>query len=118
MQNDQVLRKACSLQEIAQQVHSSYEGWIKRSLQPDADEFIQECTGSLMATVKECFHLVVLDGLELKDLDQVELGTISICRRGHEVAERRSVRRGNYGGLDRTRVLQRTLVDRQDRRKP
>jgi hypothetical protein len=70
MQNDQVLRKACSQQEIAQQVHSSYEGWIKRSLQSDADEFIQECTGSLMATVKECFHLVVLDGLELKDLDR------------------------------------------------
>jgi hypothetical protein len=68
MQNDQVLRKACSQQEIAQQVHSSYEGWIKRSLQPDADEFIQECTGSLMATVKACFHLVVLDGPELKDL--------------------------------------------------
>jgi hypothetical protein len=33
-----------------------------------------------MATVKERFHLVVLDGLELKNLDQVELGTISICR--------------------------------------
>ena len=33
-----------------------------------------------MATVKERFHLAVLDGLELKNLDQVELGTISICR--------------------------------------
>lgn len=80
MQNNPELRKACSQDEIAQQVHTCYEGWIKRSLQPDADEFVQECAGSLMATVKERFHLVVLDGLELKDLDRVELGTISICR--------------------------------------
>ncbi|WP_263384788.1 HEPN domain-containing protein [Granulicella arctica] len=80
MENDPALRKACSQHEIALQVHTSYEGWIKRSLQPDADEFIQECAGSLMATVKERFHLVMLDGLELKDLDKVELGTISIYK--------------------------------------
>jgi hypothetical protein len=80
LQNDHALRKACSQQEIAQQTHTSYEGWIKRSLRPDADEFLQECIGSLMATVKERFHLVVLEGLEMKGLDRAELGTISICK--------------------------------------
>lgn len=80
MKKDSTLRKPCTPKEIAGQVHTSYEGWIKRKLQPDADEFIEDCRSSLMETVKERTHLVVLEGLELTDLHRLDLGTISICR--------------------------------------
>lgn len=78
MQREPDLRKRCSQNEIAQQVHSSYEGWIKQSLQPDADEFIKECRGSLLSTVKARTYLVIFEGLELKDLDNLKLGMMSI----------------------------------------
>ena len=80
MQRIPDLRNSCSPKEIAKQVHENYEGWIKRSLQPDAVEFIEDCCAALSSEVKERFHLVTLEGLELGDVDRLELGPISICK--------------------------------------
>jgi hypothetical protein len=80
MQRVPELRDSCSPKEIAGQVHESYEGWIKQSLQPDAAEFTKECFDALLSTVKEHIHLVTLEGLELSDLDRLELGRVSICK--------------------------------------
>lgn len=80
MQDCPELRDCCSPKEISGQMHDSYEGWVKRSLQPDADEFIKECRDTLLSSVKEHIHLVTLEGLELSDLDRLELGPVSICK--------------------------------------
>ena len=72
--------KECSRKEIAQQIHEGYETWIKQSLQPDADEFVAECRDKLLLTVKERSHLISLAGLELDDVDQIELGRVTICK--------------------------------------
>jgi hypothetical protein len=80
MQKVPELRRSCSLDEIARQVHGSYEGWIGRLQQPDADEFIESCTQPLLAQVSERTHLINLHGLELRDLDRLDLGTVFICK--------------------------------------
>ena len=50
----------CTSGEIAQQVHESYEGWLKQRLVPDSGEFVEECSAKLLATVKERSHLINL----------------------------------------------------------
>ena len=80
MQKVPDLRRSCSLDEIAQQVHGSYEGWLGRLQQPDADEFIESCAQPLLAQVLERTHLISLHGLELSDMDRLDLGTVFICK--------------------------------------
>jgi hypothetical protein len=74
------LRESCSLDEIAEQVHKSYEGWIGRSQRPDAGEFIESCTQTLLAQVTERTHLINLHGLELGDIVRLDLGAVFICK--------------------------------------
>lgn len=74
------LRDSCSADEIAQQVHDSYEGWIVRLQQPDIDEFIVSCTQPLLSQVLERMHLVNLQGLQLSDMDRLDLGAVFICK--------------------------------------
>jgi len=70
----------CTSGEIAQQVHESYEGWLKQRLVPDSGEFVEECSAKLLATVKERSHLINLAGLELTDIERIELGPVTICK--------------------------------------
>ncbi len=79
MQKVPELRRTCSANEIAQQVHESYEGWIGRLLQPDAEEFVESCTQALLAQVFERTYLINFHGLELGDMDRVDLGPMFIC---------------------------------------
>lgn len=71
---------SCSSNEIAQQVHESYDGWIEREQRPDVDAFIESCTQPLLAQVTERTYLINLHGLELTNLDRMELGSIFICK--------------------------------------
>jgi hypothetical protein len=74
------LRDSCSPKEIAAQVHESYEGWIKRLLQPDGQEFVDGVRDALLATVKEHVFLVGVEGIDLEDLDRLNLGLTTICK--------------------------------------
>jgi len=74
------LRDSCSSKEIAEQVHESYEGWIKRLLQPDGQEFVDGVRDALLATVKERIFLVGVEGLDLEDLERLNLGLTTICK--------------------------------------
>lgn len=80
MQKIPELRDSCSSKEIAVQVHESYEGWIKRLLQPDGQEFVDGVRDALLAAVKERVFLVGVEGLDLEDLDRLNLGLTTICK--------------------------------------
>jgi hypothetical protein len=68
MQHVPELRDSCSPKEIAEQVHESYEGWIRQLFQPDAAVFIKECCDALLSTV-----------------NRLELGPVSICKPDMEI---------------------------------
>src|ERR1700739_29161 len=74
------LKNLCSEREIATQVHTSYEGWLRQRLQPDAREFIDGVQETLLATVKDHVHLVILEGVELIGLEKIQLGSTTIVK--------------------------------------
>src|ERR1700749_771319 len=74
------LRNSCSPNEIAVKVHESYEVWIKRLLQPDQQQFVEGGRDALLSTVKEYVFLVGMEGLELEDMDRLDLGPTTICK--------------------------------------
>jgi hypothetical protein len=78
IQGNVALKDLCSEREIEVQVHTAYESWIRKLLQPDADEFLQDVQQTLLSTVKDHIYLVVVEGLELSGVEKIELGLTTI----------------------------------------
>jgi hypothetical protein len=72
------IRNSCSLKEVTTQVHESYETWIKQSLQPTGEEFIDGAREALLSQVMEYTYLAGMEGLEIDDLNQLDLGLTTI----------------------------------------
>jgi hypothetical protein len=81
------LNAACSKREIESQVAASHKQFICRMLQPSGEEFVAHAADALFAIVKDFQFLALVNGLELKDVSVVELGSVRVQRSERSVFE-------------------------------
>jgi hypothetical protein len=73
-----ILAGSVSKQDINNQVFRSYSNWLESELQPTGQEFTEEAVDSLLGLVKHYEFLIQVEGIDLKDQDVLELGSIRI----------------------------------------
>lgn len=61
-------------------VKAAYNGWFLKGLVPDGQEFMDPILQELAAKVKDYEHLIKVEGIDLKDQNLIELGSIRIQR--------------------------------------
>lgn len=71
---------AVSQREVATEVKHAYNQWIEQHLQPDGQEFTDAVAKTLLALVRLYHFLIKLEGLNIKDQDAIELGSVRIQR--------------------------------------
>src|SRR5882724_902012 len=76
-----------SKREIGRQILKNYNDWLERHLQPTGQEFVEAVTDTLLATVKDRECLIQLEGLDLKDQHNIELGSFRIQRSDRALLE-------------------------------
>lgn len=69
-----------SMGDVLATVKAAYNGWLVKELEPDGQEFIDPILQELAAKVKDYEHLIKLEGIDLKDQNLIELGSIRIQR--------------------------------------
>lgn len=89
-----------STREIGSQILKNYNDWLEKHLQPSGQEFIDIVADSLLLTVKERHCLILLEGLNLKDLNSIDLGSFRIQH--SDAALLQDVKFG--GNLDHTSI--------------
>jgi hypothetical protein len=83
-----VLSESVSKAETGTQVLSSYNNWIEQLLEPTGQEFVEAVVDALLAIVKDYEFLIQLEGLDIKDQDALELGTVLIQRPDRALLEK------------------------------
>jgi hypothetical protein len=97
-----VLSGSVSRNEVDSQVLTSYNTWIDKRLQPNGHEFTEDVVETLLAKVKDYEFLILVEGIDLSDLDILELGSVRILRSNLTLLDK-----VNFGGLlDRTSVYE------------
>lgn len=76
-----------SKQDIINKVKECYEKWIERLQQPTGQEFTEEVIDSLFAIVKDYGFLILVEGLDLKDQNAIQLGSVRIQRSDRALME-------------------------------
>lgn len=94
------LANAVSVRDIDTQVQKSYGAWLEKNIQPTGEEFIDEVVNSLLGQVKHYEFLVQIEGIDLKDMNILSLGSFRIQRSDPSIFE--NVRFG--GNLDREAI--------------
>lgn len=69
-----------SRHEIYSQVSASHKYWLEAGLEPDGDEFLSRILVKVSENTKTYKFLVSLEGISLKDIDILELSSISLQR--------------------------------------
>ena len=87
-----------SKREIDTEVLRSYNLWIERHPQPTGQEFTEGVADALLALVKDYEFLILVEGIDLKNQDVVELGSVRIRRCSRALLE--SVKFGGNLNLD------------------
>jgi hypothetical protein len=81
------LSDSVSKREIGIKVLESYNDWLEKLLQPTGQEFVEGIANTLIATVKEYEFLIKIEGLDLKDQDLMELGSVRVQRSNRALLE-------------------------------
>lgn len=66
---------------------TSYNDWLERQLQPSGQEFVEAIATALLATVRDYEFLIKIEGLDLKDQDGIDLGSVRILRSNRALLE-------------------------------
>ena len=74
------LTNIVSIRDINIQVLKSYGAWLEKDLQPTGQEFIEDAVNSLVDQVKQYEFLVKIEGIDLKDINILSLGSVRIQR--------------------------------------
>lgn len=82
------LAGSVSKEDINIQVFKSYNNWIEKLIQPSGEEFTEDVVDSLLAIVKNYELLIKIDGIDLKDMDVFELGSVRIQRSDRALLEK------------------------------
>jgi len=82
-----VLANAVSIRDIDTQVQKNYGAWLERGLQPTGQEFIDDTVNSLLGQVKQYEFLVLIEGIDLKEINSLSLGSVRIQRSDHALFE-------------------------------
>jgi len=83
-----VLALVVSKHEISSEVVATHARFIGREVEPTGQEFFIEAADSLVASVKAFEFLALIDGLDLKDVPAVELGSTRIQRPDRQLFEK------------------------------
>jgi hypothetical protein len=83
-----VLAGSVSRGDIYTQVLRSYNNWVEKELQPSGQEFTEEVVRLLAALVKNYEFLIQVEGIDLKDQDFLELGSVRIQRSDRALLEK------------------------------
>jgi hypothetical protein len=75
-----MLSGSVSRNEVDAQLLKSYNIWIDKLLQPTDREFTEDVVDALLAKVKDYEFLILVEGIDLRDHDTLELGSIRIQR--------------------------------------
>lgn len=75
-----VLSGSVSRAETWTQVLSSYNNLIEQLLEPTGQEFVEAVVAALLALIKDYAFLIRLEGLDIKDQEALELGSVRIQR--------------------------------------
>jgi len=81
------LSDSVSRRETSTEVLKSYNEWLEKFLQPTGQEFVEGIAKTLMATVKDYEFLIKVEGLDLKDQDCIELGSVRVQRSNRALLE-------------------------------
>lgn len=66
--------------ELSAIVFKEFASWLGKDLKPGGREYIESLDKALQQLVAEYYFLVKVEGLELKDIDSVELGCVRLVR--------------------------------------
>jgi len=94
------LANVVSIRDINTQALKSYGAWLEKNLLPTGQEFIDDAVNSLVGQVKQYEFLVQIEGINLKEIDILSLGSVRIQRSDPELFE--NVKFG--GHLDRESI--------------
>lgn len=93
---------AVSKHEIYSEIATSHARFIERELEPTGEEFFIDVANRLNAKVKNFQFLALIDGLELKDVSLLDLGSVRIQRSDRHLFDSINFE----GGLDRPSVFE------------
>ena len=89
---------ASSNREIGMEVRRAYESWLTQHLQPDGCEFVEGVRFALAGTTKDYKFLVKVEGIELLDMEMLDLGFAQIHKPDRKFLE--SVQFGDRLDID------------------
>ncbi|MFZ0931737.1 MAG: hypothetical protein WAN11_24280 [Syntrophobacteraceae bacterium] len=75
-----LLAGSVSERDLDAQTLRTYKSWLNRNLQPTGQEFTEDVVSSLFGVVKDYTFLIQVEGIDLKDQNILNLGSVRIQR--------------------------------------
>jgi hypothetical protein len=82
-----LLAGAVSERDISAHMLRGYESWLKRNVQPTGQGFTEDIVNSLLGIVKDYEFLIQVEGVDLKDQNVLNLGSVRIQRSDYSLLE-------------------------------